>query len=802
MPRNITVTFSDGSTHVYQNAPDNLTPDQVTSRAQKEFGKFVKTMDGGRQAAPQGKADGTGSLLMASNVQATPRKAPVAPVSTRNRGTGSGFVDQALSSVNEFLIGAPEGLYNAGAAVVDPINERIFGKDAMNYIRNQRQGVVDAASNATVSRPSPVARTIGQIAGSTAAAAPIKGVGIASRVAQGYIAGGGVRDTNSDPMAPGLIGAATNVVLPPFARWALSKPAVDGARQLRGVPQFIADKSKQYIAPVAGRVAGVMDDAAESFLSNVKPRIGLDYAPLRPQMNPGAMKATLAQLSAQRATVAGAPNAAPINVAPAAANVDPLAALNPKAQSRFDRFQRAGVSEPTTGMVMRDPRMWNFERETSKLRGTGDPLLAQMQRVEQQLVATGEKLTAGSVGREGTGEVVQKALATKQDEMQRVTSGLYRQVRESQGDQRVGELVSFRSALENPDLIDNPAFQSIRQGVTARLERLGLAGPNMQRGNAVTVAQAEELRKFIGQLSKSDPTARMVSRDLINALDDDVVTTFGDDAFKQARESAKARFQEFSKTFPGKIADEGIFPEQLTRRILGDGTSLQQVRDLRGSMLTGTPEQIARGKVAWGALKKQALDDLMNDPAGPAITPDGKINGATLWKRYEKAAPKLRELLSVDEFAQLDDWVRASRDATVEVPFANVNNANTASAVANLIGDAVQGGKGSPGWMKDTAKTIAKHGAAFAAGGPVANVGLLVGEGLLKQRAAQAEAQRLVQAVQLAQNPVQMAAAMQKLQAASASRPEVSAIIQRWQNLAIQNPVAPGIAAGLLSPEQ
>jgi hypothetical protein len=48
MPRNITVTFDDGTSHVYQNAPDDLTPDMVSVRAQKDFGKIVKALDGGR----------------------------------------------------------------------------------------------------------------------------------------------------------------------------------------------------------------------------------------------------------------------------------------------------------------------------------------------------------------------------------------------------------------------------------------------------------------------------------------------------------------------------------------------------------------------------------------------------------------------------------------------------------------------------------------------------------------------------------------------------------------------------------
>lgn len=51
MPRDITVTFSDGSTHVYKGAPDDVTPDAVQARAEKEFGKAVSALDGGRPAA-------------------------------------------------------------------------------------------------------------------------------------------------------------------------------------------------------------------------------------------------------------------------------------------------------------------------------------------------------------------------------------------------------------------------------------------------------------------------------------------------------------------------------------------------------------------------------------------------------------------------------------------------------------------------------------------------------------------------------------------------------------------------------
>ena len=53
MPRNITISFEDGTSHVYQNAPDSVTPDQVEERASKEFGKKVTALDGGKGAPAQ-----------------------------------------------------------------------------------------------------------------------------------------------------------------------------------------------------------------------------------------------------------------------------------------------------------------------------------------------------------------------------------------------------------------------------------------------------------------------------------------------------------------------------------------------------------------------------------------------------------------------------------------------------------------------------------------------------------------------------------------------------------------------------
>ena len=70
MARDITVFFDDGTSHVYRNAPDDVTPEQVTARAQSEFtGKTVNHLDGGRgetvdSGIPQRKKETTANPFM------------------------------------------------------------------------------------------------------------------------------------------------------------------------------------------------------------------------------------------------------------------------------------------------------------------------------------------------------------------------------------------------------------------------------------------------------------------------------------------------------------------------------------------------------------------------------------------------------------------------------------------------------------------------------------------------------------------------------------------------------------------
>ena len=58
MARNITITFSDGASHRYENIPDSVTPDMIEGRVQKDFpGKKITNIDGGKKTSTKSDND-------------------------------------------------------------------------------------------------------------------------------------------------------------------------------------------------------------------------------------------------------------------------------------------------------------------------------------------------------------------------------------------------------------------------------------------------------------------------------------------------------------------------------------------------------------------------------------------------------------------------------------------------------------------------------------------------------------------------------------------------------------------------
>jgi hypothetical protein len=86
MPRDVTITFDDGTSHQYNGVPDEVTPDQITERAGKEFaGKTLKAIDGGKKSKDL-KPDGSGKVPRQRSYEDILDNAPlpIANVSAKN----------------------------------------------------------------------------------------------------------------------------------------------------------------------------------------------------------------------------------------------------------------------------------------------------------------------------------------------------------------------------------------------------------------------------------------------------------------------------------------------------------------------------------------------------------------------------------------------------------------------------------------------------------------------------------------------------------------------------------------------
>lgn len=182
MPRNITVTFDDGTTHVYQNAPDDVTPDSVSARASKEFGKTVKSLDGGRKATPKSLVDQIpGDPELAAMLKNEPKKPTFGQQQAARLADIAGPSLEALGALGGGLVGAgtmlPTGPgaiaggaagagigYAAAKNVVNMLNEYAGRKEKPTVKNALTQPIVDVLEGATYEVGGPlVGRALGAI---------------------------------------------------------------------------------------------------------------------------------------------------------------------------------------------------------------------------------------------------------------------------------------------------------------------------------------------------------------------------------------------------------------------------------------------------------------------------------------------------------------------------------------------------------------------------------------------------------------------------------------------------------------
>ena len=178
MPRNITITFDDGTSHQYAGVPDKVTPEQVHQRATQEHGKAITNIDGGNaQPKPERSWGDVAGSAVQNLIPSTGRviggvaEAVMSPVKT-----AKSLVDLGAGAIQNAL---PESLVNAIGA--DKPSQEMASNVGQFY--KQRYGSMPGFKEALATDPAGVAADAASVlTGGSLAAARVPGM---SRLAEG-----------------------------------------------------------------------------------------------------------------------------------------------------------------------------------------------------------------------------------------------------------------------------------------------------------------------------------------------------------------------------------------------------------------------------------------------------------------------------------------------------------------------------------------------------------------------------------------------------------------------------------------
>lgn len=609
--------------------------------------------------------------------------------STLSLGGGiyQGFRDVTNSAVQ---MGA-EGAHGLGL-----IGDERLG----NVQRAVRENNADFAGAYPNNAPASVGRFAGQVGGTVAATAPLAaplGSGLVRQMehggAQGALSAALLSSTNDRPLYEQTgIGGVLGMAAPPVMRLtsALLGPAVSATTNA-------FDRGRRLVDRVTSGASGVMED-----LAGIRTALESGNEQQR-QLARQALEAQLARDLENRGAVQWRelmPDAQGSMLRDAEASLRATGRISPEVLQRTADFRALGM-EGTLGASTRDPRLWQFEQNTSGVPGRAGQLLTDRFVADNQaLTRSARDLASRTGGQAGTpygaGDRARQELLKKYDEMQAEVGGMYNDIRRSVGEQTGMRPERLLTMLD--DLADEAASEPVVSSVRNRLKRLG-GMPSKEEpkalvlgadgkplvtseapGGKLTVTQAEELRKFIGRLSDgNDPSVQRIKKELVDALDDDVFATRGADAFAAARAKARERFSMYGAR-PLKALTEGKLVED---KIVGNITSMP-VRDLeawKNAMLSASPAGPSQGGAAWNDLRRQVLEGAID-----SATASGKFLGRKFSDALDKIGPeRLMILFSPQEVAQLETIRRAAWNTTVEVPFSRVNYSGTGAMLADLM---------------------------------------------------------------------------------------------------------------------
>lgn len=298
-----------------------------------------------------------------------------------------------------------------------------------------------------------------------------------------------------------------------------------------------------------------------------------------------------------------------------AASLQRTGVLTREQAERFNFMREMGL-EPTTAQVTRSADDFQMQQELVKRSG------AARNAIEQQ-----EGIISGAfdnrifgAGGVTSGSPVADAVLNRATALDDAISNLYNTTRQTIGNEKNVRLNRYAELLRSK-APDNELTGGLIRSLRGDLIERGVIDRNFNVTGRVDVDTAETIRQVINQRYKStNDLGRMVIRDLKDALDDDVISVAGRDAFAEARrlrtEFGRAimpervsRFDTSDRSLVRSIMENDIKPENIFDQVvLGKSWASTDLNHLKRFLASSVPEQAEEGIKAWAGLRADALD--------------------------------------------------------------------------------------------------------------------------------------------------------------------------------------------------
>lgn len=369
---------------------------------------------------------------------------------------------------------------------------------------------------------------------------------------------------------------------------------------------------------------------------------------------------------------------------------------------------------PTEGMVTRNAGTWTQERNLAKtLQQSPNPSLrAQGERLNNIFVQNDQVLGNGLRGlssdlprgsAEASGNTAMGVINDIQRQSQQQVGGLYRQIRDSVGDQVGARPNALLDSIN--DLSTSPAADPIVDAAHRFMVKKGILTKaedgSFQPNGDMSITQAEALRQHINAQPNGFGKAQ-----LINGLDRDVLDTAGGDAFAGPRGAAAARFdalgnpavQRVLNTY-GELGQGRTAQNFIQSQVIG--APVQDLQSLIGTVRSfGTPEQ---QQAFQGALQSGVMRHLEDSAIHPTT---GQFSGMNLDKAMREVGDERLGLIFPHERLQpLQNLRQAAIDATVQPAHSAVNHSGSGALVLGM-GHPNLSGPGLRAFLPDIAHEV------------------------------------------------------------------------------------------------